>query len=181
MRTTIVVFAILLLPGFSFAQTDSRSKTRQLEDAAWVRAGCGPDFVRFDVKMDKHQHTLAEPESGKALVYVFEDDLTRGMEPTTRVGVDGKWTGGNVPLGYMYFSVAPGAHRLCSNWQGTPQAGAALDFTAEAGKSYFFHAKVSFFGSEAFVLDQVPEAEGHFLIASHGLSTYREKPRNEDN
>ncbi|HET9837665.1 MAG TPA: hypothetical protein VFR84_05465 [Candidatus Angelobacter sp.] len=181
MRKAIVVLAVLLFSAFGSAQQeDSKSRIKQMEDAAWARAGCGPDAVRFDVKMDKHQHALAEPESGKAVVYVFEDDLTRGMEPTTRVGVDGKWMGGNVPLGYMSFPVAPGTHRLCSNWQGTPQAGAALDFTAEAGKSYFFHAKVSFFGNEVFRLEQVPDAQGHFLIASHGRSTSAEKSRNQD-
>ena len=176
-----MVFTLLLAGRFGVAQqAGGQSTTKQLEDAAWARAGCGPDSVRFEVKKDKHQHPLAQPESGKALVYVFEDDLTRGIEPTTRVGLDGKWVGGNVPLSYMFFPVAPGAHRLCSNWQGTPQAGAALDFTAEAGKTYFFHSKISYFGSEIFMLDQVPEAEGHFLIASHGLSTSTQKSRDQD-
>jgi len=175
-----VTFAMVLISAVSFAQTED-SKTKQLEDAAWARAGCGSDSIRYNVKMDKHRHTLAEPESGKALVYVFEDDLTRRFVPTTRVGVDGKWISGNLPLSYIFFPISPGVHRLCSNWQGTPQVGAALDFNAEAGKTYFFRAKILSFGSEAFTLDPVAEAEGHFLIASHGLSASTEKPRYEDN
>jgi hypothetical protein len=176
----ITASTMLLIATLSFAQGgDEKSKTKQLEDAAWARAGCGPDATRFNVKMDKHQHTLAVPESGKALVYVFEQDLTRGSLPTTRVGVEGKWIGGNVPDSYLFFSVTAGAHRLCSNWQGYPADGAALDFTAESGKSYFFRARISL--ADGFSLQPVTEAEGHFLIASYGLATSAEKPRNEDN
>lgn len=177
-KKSILCLAILLLSAFSFAQQgDSKSKTKQLEDAAWARAGCGPDSVRFDVKIDKHQHTLAQPESGKALVYVFENDLS-GNAATTRVGLDSKWVGGNVPLSYMFFSVTPGSHRLCSNWQSWSQYGAAVDFNAEAGRIYFFHARIN--SSYIFTLRQVPEAEGHFLIASHGLSTSAEKSHNNE-
>ena len=167
---------MVVLAGLSFAQeTGSKNKTKVLADVAWARAGCGPDADHFDVNMDKNQHLLAEPESGKALVYVFEEDESRGGLPTTRVGLDGNWIGGNVPESYMFFSVTPGVHRLCSNWQGHPKLGAALDFNAEAGKAYFFRAKIAAFSDESFALDQVPEAEGEFLIASHGVSTSSKK------
>jgi hypothetical protein len=119
-------------------------------------------------------------QTGKALVYVFEDDLTSGGLPTTRVGFDGKWAGANMPDSYLFSAVTPGAHRPCLNWQGHPKMGAARDFTAENGKIYFFRAGITASGSEAFTLDEVPEAEGHFLIASHGLSTSVLKSRNED-
>jgi hypothetical protein len=36
-------------------------------------AGCGPTETQFDLKTDKKQNTLAQPESGKALVYVFSE------------------------------------------------------------------------------------------------------------
>jgi hypothetical protein len=175
-KKAIASCVLILLSGFSMAQqTASKSKTKQMADEAWARAGCGADGIHFDVSMDKNQHVLAEPESGKAMVYVFEDDESRTGFPTTRVGVDGKWIGGNVPESYMFFSVTPGVHRLCSNWQGQSKLGAALDFTAEAGKIYFFDAKMRSFGSYYFRIDQVPEAEGHFLIASHGVSKSSEK------
>jgi hypothetical protein len=179
-RKSIVICALMLISGFTFAQqADSKNNIKAQEAAAWARAGCGPDAIHFDVKMDKHQHPLAAPDAGKALVYVFADDLTRGGLPTTRVGLDSKWVGGNVFGSYFFLPVAPGSHRLCSNWQGHPQVGAAIDFTAEAGKTYFFQAKIlSSFGNEDFKLDLVPEAEGHFMIASHGLSTI--KPRDEN-
>jgi hypothetical protein len=174
----IAGLAVVMISGFSIAQqTDSTTK-KALADAAWARAGCGSDDIRFDVRIDKTQHVLAQPKGGQALVYVFEDDLTRGAFPTTRVGIDGKWIGANVPESYLFFAVAPGVRRLCSNWQGTPKSGAALDFTAEAGKSYFFRAKIKPF--DEFIVEQVAEAEGHFLIANHGLSTYTEKPSNAE-
>src|SRR5579859_3308533 len=98
MKKKLVLLSVMVvLSGLSFAQGgDEKGKTKQLDDAAWARAGCGPDAIRFDVKMDKHQHTLAEPESGEAVVYVFLENLTNGSEPKTRVGVDGKWVGANL-------------------------------------------------------------------------------------
>ena len=180
MKKIVVVFAMALMSAFSFAQQTANKNKNALADAAWTRAGCGSDAIHFDVEMNKNQHTLAEPESGKALVYVFEDDLSGGGFPTTRVGLDGKWTGGNVSESYMFFPVSPGGHRLCSNWQGHPKMGAALDFTAEAGKAYFFREKIAS-SDDVFTLRQVPEAEGHFLIASHGVSTSARKPGNDGN
>jgi hypothetical protein len=172
--------AMVLICGFSFAQkSDNKSQTKALADAAWARAGCGVDDIHFAVKVDKSKHPLAEPESGKAMVYVFEDDLTQGGLPPTRVGLDGKWVGGNVSGSYLFFSVTPAVHRLCSNDQNHPKQGAALDFTAEAGKAYFFRIKIGSPSEQAFKLDEVPEAEGHFLIASHGVSTSSEKERYE--
>src|ERR1041385_301445 len=111
-----VIYTMVVLAGLGFAQqTDSKSKAKVLADVAWARAGCGPDADRFDVNMDKNQHLLAEPESGKALVYVFEEDESRGGLPTTRVGLDGNWIGGDGPESYMFFSLTPGARRFCFN------------------------------------------------------------------
>jgi hypothetical protein len=172
--------ALFIIFAFSFAQQPNTNDKKAAADAAWAQAGCGSDDIHFGVKMDKNQHALAQPASGKALVYVFEDDLTSGGVPTTRVGFDGKWAGANIPDSYFSSTVTPGAHRLCSNWQGHPKMGAARDFTSENGKIYFFRVTVAASGNEVFTLDQVPEAEGRFLIASHGLSTFTMKSRNED-
>jgi hypothetical protein len=181
MRKKILTGSSLsLIFALSFAQQTNSNNKKTVADAAWRQAGCGSDDIHFDVKMDKNQHALAQPANGKALVYVFEDDLTSGGLPTTRVGFDGKWAGANMPDSYLFSAVTPGAHRLCLNWQGHPKMGAARDFTAENGKIYFFRAGITASGSEAFTPDEVPEAEGHFLIASHGLSTSVLKSRNED-
>jgi len=38
-------------------------------------AGCGANEIHFDVKTDKKQHPTAQPDAGKALVYVIDDTL----------------------------------------------------------------------------------------------------------
>ena len=63
-----------------------------------TEAGCGPAKTKFDVKVDKKQHVVTQPEAGKALVYVFEEYQSDPRYPpighlTTRVGLDGKWVG----------------------------------------------------------------------------------------
>lgn len=171
--------SLFLIFALSFGQQTNSNNKKTVADAAWRQAGCGSDDVHFDVKMDKNQHALTQPASGKALVYVFEDDLIGGL-PTTRVGFDGNWAGANMPDSYFSSAVTPGAHRLCSNWQGHPKMGAARDFIAEDGKIYYFRIGIAASGSEVFTLDEVPEAEGHFLIASHGLGTSVMKSRDED-
>lgn len=181
MRKKILTGSTLfLIFAFSFAQQTNTNNKKAVADAAWAQAGCGSDDIHFDVKVDKSQNALAHPASGKALVYVFEDDLTSGGFPTTRVGFDGKWAGANVPDSYFFSAVTPGTHRLCSNWQGHPKMGAARDFTSDDGKIYFFRVTLAASGSEIFTLDQVTEAEGHFLIASHRLSTSSAKSQNGD-
>jgi len=171
-KKSVAAFMFSMLCGYCVAQQSKTSK-KVLEDAAWARAGCGADEARFNIKLDKTQRPNPQPEAGQAIVYVFEDDLTHARFPTTRAGLDGKWTGGNVPGSYLFFSVQPGTHRLCSNWQGNSSVGAAVDFTAEAGKIYYFHATITSYtsiGSEVLALKPVEDAEAQFLIATHYLS-----------
>lgn len=72
MRKKILAVSILFLVfTSSFAQQASTNNKKALADAAWAQAGCGPDHIHFDAKMDKGQNALAQPARGKALVYVF--------------------------------------------------------------------------------------------------------------
>ena len=177
-KKSVAAFLFLLFCGYCVAQSNA-SKNKALADAAWARAGCGVDSAHFNVKLDKPQRPTPQPEAGQAMVYVFEDDFTRTGFPTMRVGLDGKWVGGNVPGSYLFFSIQPGAHRLCSNWQGTSNIGAAVDFTAESGKIYYFHATFKSRG-DVFDLKPVEDAEAQFLIATHYLSASTLKPQDED-
>jgi hypothetical protein len=81
--------------------------------------GCSTTFIKFDVKTDKSQHPVMQPESGKAIVYFVEDDteFQSTPKPTTRTGMDGTWAGANHGNCYFYSSVDPGEHHLCANWQ----------------------------------------------------------------
>lgn len=148
--------------------------------AAPVRGGCGPAELHFDVKTDKKQHPSPSPDSGKALVFVFED-MERG--PTMRVGVDGTWVGANKGKSYFYFSLEPGDHQVCTNWQSgtfketSKRIGSALTLKAEAGKVYYLRVQV-YERSEQdhnVKLEPVEAAEGQFLISASAFSTSKPK------
>lgn len=125
-----------------------------LATVAWAQensASCGPDQAKFKVKRDTDSHPTGTPEPGKALVYVFGDSeldnvAIRIGALNTRVGVDGEWVGAYGSKSYMYFSVAPGAHRLCTSQQSSLKSrrestASAISFTAEPGRVYYFRTQ----------------------------------------
>jgi hypothetical protein len=150
--------------------------------AARAAAGCGPADTQFDVKVDADHHPAGTPEEGKALVYVFEDWM---MGPTMRVGLDGSWVGATYNKSYFFFSVTPGEHNLCAEWQsGTfkktaERIGAARAIAFEAGKVYF--VRMVFWEAQStwgqINLELADKAEGQFLIASAGLSNFTQKTK----
>lgn len=113
MTKSVVIVFLLALPVFAQDQAG----------AARTAAGCGPKEARFDVKTDAKQHPMPESESGKSLIYVFQDERRdpninyMGQHPTTRVGLDGAWIGANHGKSYFFHAIEPGGHRLCSGWQ----------------------------------------------------------------
>ena len=144
-------------------------------------AACGASDVKFDVKLDKSQHTLAQPETGKALVYFFQDDNgpTFGEEPayTTRIGLDGAWVGADKNKSYFSVAVGPGEHHLCANFLRrrdiVPLRSPTelAHFRAEAGKIYYFRTRR--IADQSFVqllLEPVDSDEGEYLISSYPLS-----------
>jgi len=133
-------FALLLLTSVAFAQNTST--------AAAVAPGCGPANVHFDVRTDKHQHPIVQPEAGKAVVYFVQDDreFLSHPRPTTGFGIDGEWVGATQSNSYFYTPLSPGEHHLCASWQSFVAIGAtekmgAAHFTAEPGRTYFFQVR----------------------------------------
>lgn len=116
---------------------------------------CGSDAVSFKVKVaeaTKKQPmppALEAPEAGKAQIVFVELVDSSGIfvtTPTTRFGVDGQWVGADRGGSYFALTVTPGEHHLCANWQSedkweSSQVGMA-PLTAEAGKVYYFAAKI---------------------------------------
>ncbi len=103
--------------------------------------------------------------------------------PTMRVGLDGAWIGANKGKSYFFFSVDPGDHQVCTNWQsGTfkktaKRIGSAITLKAEAGKVYYLRTQV-YERSEQdrnVKLEPVESAEGQFLISASSFSTYHPK------
>jgi hypothetical protein len=183
-----IALVAILFVGSAFAQ----------DQAAVVAAqsACGPKPVTFAVKTDAAQHPTPQPDAGKALVYVIEDlgqcvdcsgrpysllDIATDVDAAvTKVGMDGSWIGANRGNSYLFFSAAPGEHHLCMNWQSSLEerahAFAMANFTAEAGKIYYFRARLfPGRGDFSFDLDPVNSDEGKFLVASSPLSISRAK------
>lgn len=133
----MVLFAVAL-PAFGQSQPASTAGA----------PGCGAANIEFDVKTDNKQHPTAQPDAGNALVYFLQDDSEFGSRPrpTVRFGIDGAWVGATHSYSYFYVSVDPGEHHICSSWQGLvvlvgpARREAALHFTAEAGRAYYFRA-----------------------------------------
>jgi len=156
-----IALVIMFLAVSAFAQRES----------AIAKAACGPKDTDFQIELDKSQHTLAQPEPGKARVY-FIQDLGRisciGACLKTKIGVDGKWVGAIRHNSYFSISVEPGEHHVCAD----PEHVIALaHFTAEAGKVYYFRTR--YFGSNTqslFEFDPIDSDQGQHLIASYPLS-----------
>lgn len=173
-----IALSLLLFTSFSFSQDQST--------AARTAAGCGPRTAEFSVEADKDQHPVAQPDAGKALVYVFSeprrDPLVSYLtSATTRVGVDGTWVGANRGKSYIFFQVDPGEHRLCSDMQSSSvkisNIGAATSFSVEAGKSYYFRAKFEERSDRPpyLELERIDSAAGLFLVSSSAYSKYTAK------
>ena len=148
---------------------------------ATAASACGPKDVIFDVKQDNSQHTLAQPESGKALVYIIQE---RGIECgpggvcITKVGLDGVWAGAFKNNSYFPVSVEPGEHHMCANIQvggGLGELKGFAHFVAEAGKVYFFRMYADRFENFPAILDINPSDsdEAKYLIATSPLSVSR--------
>jgi hypothetical protein len=167
----VFLVAVFALPGLA-------------QDQA-AAAGCGPKEVEFDVTTDKKQHPEAKAEAGKAAVYVFEDERRdpnqRFGSVTTRIGVDGQWVGANHGKSYFFFSVDPGNHALCANWQSSlkmySKLASAGSFAAEAGKVYYFRASVEERTQTppAVRIESVDPAEAQILRAASALSNSHPK------
>lgn len=142
-------FVVVFLASFTFAQNPDRVPHAQ--------PACGRLNVDFQIKMDNTQPPDFQPESGKALVYVAEDQkFQAAKEVTARIGVDGAWVGATRGNSYIFFSVDPGEHHLCADWRSSFLAAGRLvslfGFTAEAGRVYYFRVRTT--GGPSSLLDR---------------------------
>lgn len=169
-----VALIALLLAGTAFAQNPS----------AVVPSACGPENVSFKVKLDDTQHAMAQPEAGKARVYLIHDAGTWGLigYPTTKLGMDGAWVGANHGDSYFSISVEPGEHHLCATLQSSlvEDRSAFAHFQAEAGKVYYYRTRLVMSRQvELLEFDPIDSDQGKYLIASFPLSvsiSKNEKP-----
>lgn len=175
MYKSIILVMFLAAPVFAQDQpTDLRTA-----------AGCGPTKTRFDVKVDNKQHSGAQSEPGKALVYVIEEYKSRPHfqtigHVTTRAGLDGVWVGATHEGSYISFLVDPGTHRLCSDVQSIfapEKLSGAAQLNAEAGKTYYYRVVVvdSNKRQTQLRIKAMDEPEGLLMVSKAGQSTWKLK------
>jgi hypothetical protein len=170
-----IAIALFLFTLSAFAQ-DSPA-------IAAAEAACGPKGVNFDVKDDDSQHAVAQPEAGKALVYVIQDIGSPnciGGCITTKIALDGVWVGANHHNSYFSFAVEPGERHLCANWQShfgrLSRVVGLAHFTAEAGKTYFFRTRAIGYGGPTFFdIEPIDTDQAKLFIASIPMSVSHPK------
>lgn len=172
MKTVIFVVA------FGMAYCYAQHNDQQAPEAA----SCGPAHETFAVSVNKGQHPLPLIESGKATIYVFQDDtqFQYRPRPTTRIGVDGKWVGATHTNSYLYSLVDAGERHVCVQWQGIGMQGkrAVLHFTAVAGDSYYFRVKDTWVrdsGSKDIEFAPIDSDEGQLLASKDSLTSSQPK------
>jgi hypothetical protein len=142
-------FVVIFLAPSIFAQNP--------DQVPHAQPACGPPNVEFQIKMDNSRSLDFQAESGKALVYVAEDQkFHAAKEVTARIGLDGVWVGATRGDSYIFFSVDPGEHHLCADWRSTLLSDgrrvSLFGFTAEAGKVYYFRVRTT--GGPSSMLDR---------------------------
>jgi hypothetical protein len=169
MKALLVTF---LAAASAFAQTQAPRA---------VDSACGPKDVQFEMDTAKNQ-PVPETEAGKSLVYVievFDKAMNQVSRPTLRIGLDGKWVGAGKGSSYIAFTVEPGEHHLCVNWQSRlkrfSREAAFFGFTSDPGKTYYFRANISEMGDFNFPLglELVNDDEGRYLVSISPMSVSR--------
>jgi hypothetical protein len=160
-----VALVALIFAAPAFAQTLPPAST----------AACGKPYVSFKVKLDESQHTLMQPDPGKARVYFIQDAGTGSTlgYPTVKVAIDGAWAGANHGNSYFSVSVEPGEHHVCVTLQSSlvQQRVELAHFTAEPGKAYFYRTRLIMSRSvELLELNPIDGDQVQYLIDSFPLS-----------
>jgi len=162
MRT---VGLVTMLTAFALAQPPPTT----------VTAACGPENASFKVNLDRSQHTLTQPDPGKARVYFIHDAGTSSTlgYPTVRFALDGAWIGANHGNSYFAVAIDPGQHHVCVNLQSSlvQQRVELAHFTATADTVYYYRTRLVMSRSvELLELDSIDSDQGKYLIASFPLS-----------
>lgn len=135
-----------------------------------IPSSCGPKDVSFNVKLDKSQHFLAQPEPGKARIYFIREGYTGGSGPIM-FGIDGAWVGASHGNSYSSISVDPGERHICvaspyRDREGEQIAVVLAHLQAEAGETYFYRTRDYL----ELQIDPIDSDEGKYLLAFYPLS-----------
>jgi hypothetical protein len=173
----LLIAALLIgLPIYTQAQSSDDQSS----------GGCGSSKDGWDVKTVKEHPSTPKPDAGKALVYVVQSmvdaPVIGGTKATTRLGLDGNWIGANHGNSYFFFSVDPGEHSLCTDWQSTfyTRSGlaSATDLDAQAGATYYFRIRVrdvTKYESGKVDIEPTTRSEAKLLLSNSEFATAHPK------
>lgn len=164
----IVAVGLFTLPLLSQAQSSSNP------------AACSDLNASMSVDLNATQHSVEQPEPGKARIYFIQDTghfTVAAAYPTTKIGIDGKWVGANKRDSYFSVAVDPGEHHLCAEIQSSlvPDEIELAHLTTEPGKVYYYRTRIIMSSGGPVYLGFVPvdSDEATYMIASYPLATGR--------
>jgi hypothetical protein len=135
---------------------------------------CESEPAKFQIK-PLSGNPPAQPEPGKALLFLIEKDVDGAAfsTPTASIDMDGKWLGATHGASYFYLMVDSGVHHFCSTvkFGGLMGSGRAMaHLNAEAGNVYYFEVKNTVFPGDADTeLLSIDSDEGQYLISGSDL------------
>ena len=164
-------FFVLLFAATGLAQDGS--------PAARADTSCGIASTEFDVKVENSQ-TAPQPAANKAIVYIVQDaghGITRFL--VSQISIDGTKVGAVRGNSYAFFELSPGEHHLCVTPQGktgSRDETTLANFTAEAGKSYYFLRR-HYSTRDDYFIEMTPlnTDEGRFMVAESRYSASHPK------
>jgi hypothetical protein len=176
MKTVALLLILLASPVFAQGAPDTNSPL-------WA---CGPAAAKFDVTVTPPADVVPVqvPSVGKALAYVIEDlgqvDKMISSGSPFRIGLDGAWIGALKGRSFFSFSVSPGEHHLCANWQSRRDEYSAFsalaNFTAESGGVYYFRLRFpSSYRIPQIDLAQTNRDEARYLVSFSSLAVSHPK------
>ncbi len=163
-----LLLAAPMLPLPASAQNLQQGAAAQMQqNIRTAEAACGDPTARFTVKRIQGPADVPAPSAGSARVVVLESGLMyadgyflpkgksspksykrlpQSLTPTVRIGMDGRWLGALRGNDFTSFTVAPGEHHLCVQFQNPPNAGASStapmaflsSMNAAVGRTYYF-------------------------------------------
>jgi len=161
--------AVIFFSCAAFAQNDAA--------IAQAKSACGPDKIHFDLEATDFTDSIAQPASGKALVYVIGQEVDYPGGIIARIGLDGTWVGAVNGKSHLSFSVDPGEHHVCANWQSVlaerNKYVALSSLTVEAGKVYYVRMRLTVQGQYSppiLDIEVVNPDEGKYLVLTSEVS-----------
>jgi hypothetical protein len=156
----------LLIPFVFVAFTSAWAKTPSLPP---IPSSCGAKDASFNVTLDKSQHSLVQPEAGKARIYFIREGITGGSGPVM-FGIDGAWAGASHGSSYFSISVDPGERHICVAspyfYRVTQLAVVLAHIQTETGKTYFYRIR----DYQELQIDPIDSDEAKYLVAFYPLS-----------